>query len=173
MSNIRVYDVIPENECKTLISLFDLAEKHHDFINNNAKPCFTQLNVNRHYPEVVESLIPYARKAYGMYSADVKNKYLPKLRCLEEFRIKRYNPGGEERFDEHVDVTRYESAKRALAFLFYLNDNDGDTRFSYHDLSITPEAGKVVVFPPTWEYPHAGLAPSSVKYVMSTYVHLQ
>ena len=172
MSNIRVYDVIPKNECRTLINLFDLKEDHHEFINNEYKPCFTQLNINQYYPELVENLIPYVQKAYGMYSADVQNKFLPKLKHLEEFRIKRCKPGGEERFDEHIDVACYESAKRALSFLFYLNDNDGDTRFSYHDMSVTPEAGKVVIFPPTWEYPHAGLVPSSVKYVMSTYVHL-
>ena len=108
-----------------------------------------------------------------MYSAEVKNKFLPRLRSLEEFRIKRYLPNGEERFDEHVDVADYKTAKRALAFLFYLNDNDGDTFFTTEELYIRPRSGKVLMFPPTWEYPHAGLAPSTTKYIMSTYIHYE
>ena len=91
---------------------------------------------------------------------------------MEEFRVKRYIPGGEERFDEHVDVATYETAKRALAFLFYLNENDGKTVLTHHELSVFPICGRVVIFPPTWEYPHAGLAPTDkTKYIMSTYLH--
>ena len=97
---------------------------------------------------------------------------MPKLSLLEEFRVKRYKTGGVERFDEHVDVASYDTARRCLAFLFYLNDNDGKTVFTRHGLSISPMCGRVVVFPPTWEYPHAGLAPSTkTKYIMSTYLH--
>ena len=37
---------------------------------------------------------------------------------------------------------------------------------------IQPECGRVVVFPPTWEYPHSGLPPSDCpKYILSTYIH--
>ena len=68
--------------------------------------------------------------------------------------MKRYRPGGEERFDEHVDVTDHMSAKRGTCLLFYLNDNDGDTYFPEQDVTIHPKCGKVLVFPPTWEYPH-------------------
>ena len=64
------------------------------------------------------------------------------------------------------------SSIRAVAFLFYLNDNDGNTLFPLQDLNIKPVSGRVVVFPPTWEYPHKGLPPkSNSKYIMSTYVH--
>ena len=170
---VRVYDVIPKDFCDTLIDVFENTHTGHEFINNAYKPCFTQLNVNEHHPELVKTLVNYTQKAYGMYSAEVKNKFLPRLRSLEEFRIKRYLPNGEERFDEHVDVADYKTAKRALAFLFYLNDNDGDTFFTTEELYIRPRSGKVLMFPPTWEYPHAGLAPSTTKYIMSTYIHYE
>ena len=110
------------------------------------------------------------QKVYGHYCVDVKNPYVPRLKQLEEFRLKRYLPNKNERFDEHVDVTDYASARRALAFLFYLNDNDGDTSFG--DVVVHPRVGRVVVFPPTWEYPHYGIAPTvCTKYIMSTYIH--
>ena len=51
-----------------------------------------------------------------MYSVEVGKKYLPDLRSLEEFRVKRYRPGGEERFDEHVDVTDHVCKEKDLPF---------------------------------------------------------
>ena len=39
-------------------------------------------------------------------------------------------------------------------------------------LNIEPVSGRVIVFPPTWEYPHLGLPPKNdSKYIMSTYIH--
>ena len=102
----------------------------------------------------------------------IRDRHIPPFKELEEFRIKRYTTNGIERFDEHVDVTDYNSSLRGVAFLFYLNDNDGNTLFPLHDLNIQPVSGRVIVFPPTWEYPHQGLAPkNNPKYIMSTYIH--
>ena len=167
---VKVYDdIIPVEVCEELITIFEGSEEQ-EYINNNHKPCFTQLNLNQYYPDFVKSLVGFTRKAYGSYCADIKSPYIPRLKQLEEFRIKRYLTKREERFDEHVDVTDYASARRALAFLFYLNDNDGDTCFS--ELVVHPRCGRVVVFPPTWEYPHCGLPPTvQTKYIMSTYIH--
>ena len=168
---VRVFDILPKDFCEVLIDVFENTKDGHEYVNHDYKPCFTQLNLNEHHPEIVKVLVNYTQKAYGAYAAEVKNKFLPRLHSLEEFRIKRYLPGGEERFDEHVDVGNHATAKRALAFLFYLNNNDGDTYFSSEDLYIRPRTGKVLVFPPTWEHPHAGLPPTKTKYIMSTYIH--
>ena len=112
--------------------------------------------MNEHHPEVVRIFVNWTRIAYHDYVLETENKHIPKFHHLEEFRIKRYLTNREERFDEHVDVTDYPSAKRALAFLFYLNDNDGDTYFPDHQLIVHPKQsmGRVLVFPPTWEYPN-------------------
>ena len=79
--------------------------------------------------------------------------------------------------DENTDVQDHMTAKRYLAFLFYLNDDfvGGETDFPYNELTVTPETGKVLVFPPTWQYPHRGLhvKGGSPKYIMSTYLHYQ
>ena len=171
---VQVFEhVLPEDLCHNLIDLFEHSEKDHQRINDDYKPSFTQLNINQSNPELVRHLVKYVQRAYGMYTVEVGKRYLPRLKALEEFRLKRYLPGGEERFDEHVDVVDHASAKRALAFLFYLNDNDGDTYFPEQDLTFRPECGKVLVFPPTWEYPHAGLPPTTTKYILSTYIHYE
>ena len=170
---VKVYDnVIPSKACKNFIDLFENNENHQEYIDYDGCPCFTQLNLNQLSQKTVSLLIPYLAEVYKKYKKDTKSKYIPPLKEVEEFRIKRYYNNGNEKFDEHVDVTDYNSSLRAVAFLFYLNDNDGNTLFPLHNLNIQPVSGRVIVFPPTWEYPHQGLAPkSNPKYIMSTYVH--
>ena len=170
---VKAYDnVLPKNICENLIDLFEKNIQHQHFINHNSCPCFTEVNVNQVSTDIVRSLIPYLIDVYDRYQKDINNYYSPPLKELEEFRIKKYKTGGDERFDEHVDVTDYNSSLRAVAFLFYLNDNDGNTFFSRHKLNIKPVSGRVLIFPPTWEYPHSGLPPKSdSKYIMSTYIH--
>ena len=170
---VKVYDnIIPDDICKNLIDLFEENIQHQHFVNNNGCPCFTQVNLNQASTDTVRSLIPYIAEVYKKYRINTNNFYSPPLKELEEFRIKRYLTNGDERFDEHVDVTDYDSSLRAVAFLIYLNKNNGNTLFPLHNLNIQPVSGRVIVFPPTWEYPHQGLAPkSNPKYIMSTYIH--
>ena len=54
-----------------------------------------------------------------MYQTDTKSRFLPEI-ASEEFRIKRYLPNGEERFDEHVDITDHtlSSTKIGIFVLF-------------------------------------------------------
>ena len=170
---VKIYDnIIPGAICKKLLDLFEKNEDYHEYINDNHCPCFTQLNLNELSQDTVSTLIPYVLKVYQKYKEDTKSKYIPPFKELEEFRVKRYYNNGNEKFDEHVDVTDFDSSIRAVAFLFYLNDNDGNTLFPSHNLNIKPVSGRVIVFPPTWEYPHTGLPPKiDSKYIMSTYVH--
>ena len=170
---VKIYDnIIPSVTCKKLLDLFEKNKEHQEYINEDYCPSFTQLNLNQLSSDIVRSLVPYVQKVYQKYKEDTKSKYIPLLEELEEFRIKRYYNNGNEKFDEHVDVTDYNSSLRAVAFLFYLNNNDGNTLFPLHDLNIEPVSGRVIVFPPTWEYPHTGLPPKNdSKYIMSTYIH--
>ena len=170
---VKVYDnIIPGVACKRLLDLFEKNKEHQEYINEDYCPGFTQLNLNQLSSDIVRSLVPYVQKVYQKYKEDTKSKYIPLFKELEEFRIKRYYNNGKEKFEEHVDVTDYDSSLRAVAFLFYLNNNDGNTLFPLHDLNIKPVSGRVIVFPPTWEYPHTGLPPKNdSKYIMSTYIH--
>ena len=170
---VKIYDnILPDDVCKSLINFFETNQKNQLFVNEDYCPCFTEFNINNISKKLVNGLVPYTLKVYQNYKKDTKSEYIPPFEELENFRIKRYLTNGNERFDEHVDVTDYDSSMRALSFLFYLNSNDGNTLFPSHNLNIQPVSGRVIVFPPTWEYPHLGLAPkSNPKYIMSTYVH--
>ena len=121
---VKIYDnIIPDVTCKKLLDLFEKNEDYQEYVDYNGCPCFTQLNLNQLSPDIVRTLIPYLAQVYKKYKNDVQSKYIPPLKELEEFRIKRYYNNGNEKFDEHVDITDSNSSIRAVAFLFYLNYN--------------------------------------------------
>ena len=55
--------------------------------------------------------------------------------------MKKYHARTKDRFDPHVDVQDHASARRYLAFLFYLNEDfsGGETEFPHHSRKITPK----------------------------------
>ena len=173
--SLRQYSVLPDKLCDLLIELFDNDVQNHERIDNKGLPNFTQLNLNQYHSKIIPSLCEYFTDALKLYAKDVPTaKFLPHAKCLEEFRIKKYEIGGKDRFDEHVDITDRESARRCLSMIFYLNnvEEGGHTVFQYQEISIKPVKGDVYIFYPGWEYPHYGEPPiSNTKYIMSSYLH--
>ena len=172
---VHSYHILPDKACDFLIELFESNTSQHERIDNDFKPTFTQLNLNEYHGKIIPELCTYFEKSLDEYKSRVKHaRYLPKVELLEEFRIKKYNVGGMDRFDEHVDVVDHKTSKRCLAMIFYLNSVPVGGRTTFHQHSIRPTKGYVVAFPPTWEYPHSGEPPiSNPKYIMSTYLHYQ
>ena len=178
-SLIQVYEnALEENVCDFLISLFDQFPNLHQKIDEDRKPSFTQINftenckiteeVNQVHNHLIQKTFQYRNEYYEM----VDKRVFPESHAFEQFRIKCYNNNGHDQFDTHVDVQDYGSARRFLSFMWYLNDVEqgGETRFV--DMMIQPKKGSLLVFPPLWMFPHAGLAPiSSPKYILSTYLH--
>ena len=170
---LQCYAIVPVNICEGLIGLFPHGDQEH--WDRAGAPKFTQVNVNQDFPEVAKPLVTFTRRALRQYQNAFKvTKHLPPLKLLEEFRLKRYNGGSDDRYDEHIDVQSPDSSRRFLSFLFYLNDDftGGETEFTEGGL-VTPRRGSVLVFPPYWMYPHAGRRViTGTKYIMSTYMHL-
>lgn len=82
---------------------------------------------------------------------------------LEPININRYLPG--QRYRVHADAGP--DKHRVISALVYLNDvsEGGETYFPHFDVSIRPEAGRLVIFPSNYAYAHAAIAPvSGVKY---------
>lgn len=171
---IKVYEnVLTADQCEILTLVFDMS-KHTQKVENEVIN-FTELNLNQHHAPIIKNLVKVTQDTLTMYKGDVpETKYFPRnTLALEEFRIKRYNVGGEQ-FKQHVDVGNHNSARRFLSFLYYLNDVDDGGETQFDGLTIKPRCGSVLVFPPTWQYPHAGLpVRSGPKYIMSTYLHYQ
>lgn len=116
------------------------------------------LNCLRHYKGVYEK---HCRIRPG----------LPEPGDLAPLILKRYDPGGHDRFQPHFDAIG-DVCDRYLVFLWYLNDvrDGGETEFLDLDIRSRPTAGKLLMFPPYWMYRHTGRPPvSNPKYILSTY----
>ena len=175
---VKTYDHFSEDVCKSLIGIYE-ASHRKERVENYRMPQFTQVNLNEEEKfgkfvqlccyKVVEVVKEY-KKELPEYT-----EWFPSKILFEQLRVKKYEPGTEDQFDTHVDIQDHQSAKRYLAFLVYLNDDftGGTTTFPFHELTITPKTGRVLVFPPTWQYPHRGLpvTDGEPKYIMSTYLH--
>lgn len=176
---IHVYDnTLETNVCQYLISFFESSPELQEKIENERKPNFTQVNLtanckitedlNNVHNYFIQKTFEYKNKYYEF----IDGRVFPEQHAFEQFRIKRYIPNENEAFDTHVDVSDYETSRRFLSFMWYLNDvqSGGETQFK--DLIITPKMGTLVIFPPLWLFPHKGLEPiSNPKYIISTYLH--
>jgi Rps23 Pro-64 3,4-dihydroxylase Tpa1-like proline 4-hydroxylase len=88
------------------------------------------------------------------------------------YQVQRYRPG--EFYHWHIDGGSHEFSQRQLVAIWYLNDvpgPGGETEFLYQDVSIKPERGKLVLFPPFWTHEHRAVRlEAGVKYIATTWV---
>ena len=172
---IRVIPTLDKHACEDLITCYYKNEQKRVRRKNKIQS-FSELNYNQVGPaHIMSQLCRKIRTLTQIYTDHnpTGDRFFPKRFGVEEFRIKCYND--DDCFSPHVDVGDRNSSKRFLAFLFYLNDNfeGGNTEFRLPDKHvIKPEQGSVLMFPPTWQYPHEGKpVESGVKFIMSTYLH--
>lgn len=173
---IRVYpQSLDGDTCTSLIQFFEDNPSLHERVENNLKPNFTQLKLTGNHSTIEDihsKLISTTLEYKNIYYQMVDERCFPEKHAFEQFRIKKYDPNGSDMFDTHVDVLDYESSRRYLSFMWYLNDVDEGGETVFLDISIKPKTGSLLVFPPLWMFPHRGNPPvSGVKYILSTYLH--
>ena len=175
---IKVFDgALSSDECSALISLFESNIDKQERYENNGYPNFTQLNLSLHFKNnpIHDNLIKKAEFFKEKYAQETNSRLLPTDYKWEQFRIKKYRNNGEDRFDEHIDASSLQSCKRFLVIFWYLNDVEegGETIFTDPlDIKIKCKTGRILMFPPMWMYPHAGLAPkSNNKYIIGSYLN--
>jgi hypothetical protein len=176
---VRVYPgALTRKSCNELITGFEALQGEHIIRQDDGPgaPRFVELNLTQQWERGHEMAFEAILPLFEAYSRDlqINTAQWPEELAFEELRIKRYQPGGDDEFPEHVDVGDHASARRFLAALLYLNDveDGGATEFPQWGQQIQPRAGSVVVFPPLWPWLHAGQPPvSGPKYILSTYLH--
>jgi len=171
-------EALEPNVCDFLVNLFDTQFEFQEKIENDRRPNFTQFNLteNRELSEEVNNvqnyLIQKTLEYRDSYYEFMNKGVFPESHAFEHYRIKRYSPEENEAFDTHVDVQDYETARRFLAFMWYLNDVEAGGQTEFIDLTVVPKRGTLIIFPPMWMFPHRGLEPNSnSKYILSTYLH--
>lgn len=177
---VKVYDdLLDIDTCNKLINTFEKNQELHERYESNKTPQFTQLNLTSHQLKVGQqlhqTLIQQSVAGLFKYRNELDiTKEFPEEYSFEQFRMKRYSHLQEDEFREHVDVHDYLSAKRFLVFFFYLNDveNGGETYFPKLNFHVTPKAGRCLIFPPLWLFPHCGMMASGTdKYIVGSYLH--
>ncbi len=90
----------------------------------------------------------------------------------EGYQVQRYRSG--EYYHWHIDSGSHELSPRQLVALWYLNDvpgPGGETEFLHQQVSLRPECGTLVLFPPFWTHEHrAATVQEGVKYITTTWV---
>lgn len=88
------------------------------------------------------------------------------------YNIQRYLPG--EYYHWHIDGGSHQFADRQLVALWYINDVEGpggETEFRSQGVKVTPEEGKLVLFPPFWTHEHRAVkVEKGIKYIATTWV---
>jgi hypothetical protein len=153
-------------EC--LINLNDPKwHKYHlflsDELNINLDKYLKELNKNK----IINNVNQLSDQIFNFFD---KKKFI-----VTNLIIKRYikNTG---KYIYHDDFTIDVSNRmyRVITFLWYLNDVDegGETVFDGTTF-IKPTAGKLILFPASWTYPHCGKIPiSSNKYIITGWIYV-
>jgi hypothetical protein len=179
---VLVYDaVLPHNVCVNFIERFEAEPQNQVDTRTQSVRQFKELNISEFWMDehkIMERVLEQGWKSYMTVSRIEFGIQWPKQFGYEAFRMKRYLPNGVDQFGHHVDVGSYGSARRFLAFLWYLNTvtDGGETGFGKDvdnpDLIVPAVEGRLLMFPPLWTHPHWGAKPkSSNKYIVSGYLH--
>lgn len=179
---IKYYkNVVSKQYCEEMIDLFDKLEHQHE-VHQNEIMNFKQINLIKHakdwnvYTEILKNSFLSVLESYKKECQIQIPAMWPEKYGFEEFRLKRYEQNQGE-FKLHTDVNDLNSAKRFLVLFLYLNDGgeydaDGGTDFPTIGITAPRVQGSIIVFPPLWTYPHAGLMPiKNRKYIVGSYLH--
>lgn len=173
---IRVYDnVIDKDFCDLLIKKFH-SNRQEWLVRDNDTFKFNEINLPNSqsvFGEEMNKLYSIFESYVDQYIRDcgIQSYQFPESYGFEEMRMKHYKAGHGE-FRPHVDSTEG-SWKRFLVFFLYLDEGPGgQTVFYDHKTLCERKPGRLLMFPPTWTYPHAGLMPQEVdKHIIGSYLH--
>ena len=171
---VKVYDdVVSPSSCEKVIRVYEDNLQHVEEHDTEGYK-FHQLNLRstNELAGLERAFFGTLHPIYTDYFTNLRMSKFVDLRAFEEIRIKKYLKNTSDEFREHVDVVDADSAKRFAVAILYLNDNNGFTDFTDSGIIIKPKAGRVVVFPPFWMFPHRGSNPTDHdKYIMMSCLH--
>ena len=179
---IRVYkNAISDEKCQHLIEMFESDTENHEIQDNGNGATLTQINF-LHSPDTIwKDEVNNLSNIIGNYihqykkDCDIKSNQWPEKFGFEPPKIKRYMPGGQDRFPDHVDVIDYKTARRFLVAFIYLDNNErGETIVeTINDTFVSKcKQGSLLLFPPLWPWLHTGMPPiDTPKYIVGSYLH--
>lgn len=174
---VQVFDnVITKEFCEYLINKFH-ENKDRWEVHENDLFTFNQINLVNNmdlYEEEVNNLMEKFQHMVEQYAyhANIADIQFPREYGFEAIRMKHY-PADKGVFKPHIDANDVESMRRFLVFFLYLDEGEGgETALYDQGINIPRKPGRLLMFPPTWTFPHAGNMPiGNDKHIIGSYLH--
>ena len=173
-------NALPTSFCNNVIEKFEQDDRKrqgqvgggvHLDIKRSSDLSISGLNDWKSYDEAFYNSLHSALKRYSTFIPEefYKFKALSTLSNDTGYQIQRTQPG--DYYIWHHDQT----TSRLVTFIWYLNDiKDGGYTEFIDGTRIQPEAGKLIIFPATWDFLHRGVSPKTeTKYLCTGWVHAE
>ena len=173
-------DAIPKSFCNNVIEKFEQDDRKRQGqvgggvqldIKRSSDLSISELDDWDSYDQAFFRCLNNGLKKYLRFLPEeyIKNKALSELGNDTGYQIQRTQPG--DHYIWHHDQTK----TRLVTFIWYLNDvKDGGYTEFIDGTRIQPEAGKLIIFPATWDFLHRGVSPKTeTKYICTGWVHAE
>jgi len=189
---VKIYDnVITDEFCVKIINAFDADGEFHidstigalegtDNVYRSAieMNCTKRADKSAEWGAIMSILNRHASNSFRQYCNDlIEDGFSAELLfstvTLEQWRMHRYDPG-KHYYKEHIDSIEFNTSRRMLVLMYYLNTvkEGGETSFDTIGIQVKPREGRLVIAPTWFGYPHSGDMPiSNTKYMIKTYLH--
>jgi len=172
-------NALPDFLCDNMVERFEQAKDEHylgrigqTFSEDRSIKKSTDMVVSgkEHWKDVDNNLF----RSLALALKEFKEKYAYFQGPFKDngYAIQRTEVG--EHYHWHIDGGSHDFAERQLVALWYLNDvpgPGGETEFLFQDVKVTPQKGKLILFPPFWTHEHRGVTlQQGVKYIATTWV---
>ena len=171
---------LPKSFCDNVIEKFEQDDRKrqgqvgsgvHLEIKRSSDLSITELEDWKSYDQAFFRCLNTQLKKYIRFLPEEYVKYsaLNELGNDTGYQIQRTQPG--DYYIWHHDQTK----SRLVTFIWYLNDvKDGGYTEFIDGTRIQPEAGKLIIFPATWDFLHRGVSPKTeTKYLCTGWVHTE
>ena len=173
-------DALPRSFCDNVIEKFEQDDRKrqgqvgggvHLDIKRSSDLSISELDDWKSYDQAFFKSLNGGLKKYIRFLPEeyMKHRALSELGNDTGYQIQRTQPG--DYYIWHHD----QSATRLVTFIWYLNDiKDGGYTEFIDGTRIQPEAGKLIIFPATWDFLHRGVSPKTeTKYLCTGWVHAE
>lgn len=173
-------DALPKSFCDNVIQKFELDDrKRQGQVGSGVqldikRSCDLSITGKEDWKSYDDAFFKSLNNALKEYLRFIPEEYI-QFKALGRFeddtgyQIQKTQPG--DYYIWHHDQT----TSRLVTFIWYLNDvkDDGYTEF-IDGTRIQPEAGKLIIFPATWDFLHRGVSPKTeTKYICTGWVHAE
>lgn len=182
---LEIYESVLSKElCKEIIDKFELQTNKYDGITfsglnktvKNTTDFHLIKQINGEWNDIDERLYKALNECLQLY----RTKYdaFAVYHQLDDtgFQIQKYlREEGFYIYHHDFLADKIKGSYRVLTFLFYLNDIEegGETEFFYGKVKVKPQAGKCVLFPASWTFPHKACMPiSDDKYIITGWLYV-